>query len=148
MTAAFGLARCHAAVGDRAAAVSAYGRVPPSSATWEDAQVASARTLVSGDRPVPDDLAAAAATVERLKLDANERATLSAEILERALVGVRSGTLAPAPQRVGVRSRPRRTGLQAALEDNYRELARLARDPADKVAWVDRANAIRPRTLV
>jgi serine/threonine-protein kinase PknG len=148
VTAAFGLARCHAAVGDRAAAVSAYGRVPQSSATWEDAQVAAARALVSGDRPLPGELVDAAATVERLKLDATERATLSAEILERALEGVRSGTLAPAPDATVFGHRLDEAGLQAALEDNYRELARLARDPADKVAWVDRANAIRPRTIV
>lgn len=148
VTAAFGLARCHAAVGDRVAAVSAYGRVPPSSATWEDAQVAAARARVSADPPVSGELVEAAATVERLKLDATERATLSAEILERALDGVRSGALAPAPDATVFGHRLDEAGLQAALEDNYRELARLARDSADKVAWVDRANAIRPRTIV
>jgi serine/threonine-protein kinase PknG len=38
--------------------------------------------------------------------------------------------------------------LRFGLEQAYRAMARLARDPDSRVALVDRANAVRPRTLV
>lgn len=144
VTAAFGLARCRAAAGDRSGAVEAYGRIPASSATYQDAQVASARTLLAGDAPTIDDLAEAAATVERLQLDAAERASLSAEILERALasggVGAANATLLGHPLDT--------VSLRRGLEATYREQARLATDTSQKVRLIDKANAIRPRSLV
>jgi serine/threonine-protein kinase PknG len=38
-------------------------------------------------------------------------------------------------------------GLREKLESTYRELARLAQEPADRHTLVLRANAVRPRTL-
>jgi serine/threonine-protein kinase PknG len=38
--------------------------------------------------------------------------------------------------------------LRLALEDTYRERARLVSDISTRVALVDRANAIRPKTLL
>jgi serine/threonine-protein kinase PknG len=38
--------------------------------------------------------------------------------------------------------------LRLGLERAYRALAKLARDDATRVRWVDQANRIRPRTWV
>jgi serine/threonine-protein kinase PknG len=39
-------------------------------------------------------------------------------------------------------------GLRLGLERWYRQSARLADTPEERIALVDRANAVRPRTLV
>ncbi len=148
VSAAFGLARCRSAQGDRAGALAAYERVPTSSATYFDAQVASARMLIDHRHGAPAvaDLASAAKTVERLQLDAAERTRLSAEILENALavnavtpVDAGTVTLFGAPLDDDK--------LRRRLEAVYREQARLAETTAERIALVDRANAVRPRTL-
>jgi serine/threonine-protein kinase PknG len=38
--------------------------------------------------------------------------------------------------------------LRAGLERAYRTLAHLANDPAERIALVDKANTVRPRTLL
>ena len=148
VSAAFGLARCRGHIGDRDGAVAAYRAVPTSSAMYADAQVASARTLAVHDSPEADDLHAAAATVSRLQLDAQQRSTLAAEILERALAAQQAGTLSAAPG-VELFGNPLdERGIRLGLESTYRELARLASDPREKFELVDKANAVRPRSLV
>lgn len=143
---AFGLARCAGAAGDRRGAVAAFQRVPPSSATYTDAQVAAARALVAS-APQPEELEAAAQTVERLQLDAQRGATLASEILERALAAQRDGTLRSSGATLFGHPM-NENGLRRGLEATYRELARLATDSSEKVRLVDQANAVRPRTLV
>lgn len=152
VSAAFGLARCRVAAGDRSGAVEAFGSVPVSSAGYFDAQLATARTLTTelpgGDRPDPGDLATAAATVERLQLDSVERARISVDILEDALVGVQSGSLKEAPQSTLFGEPLTETGLRRGLERTYRELARVAPGAAERNALVDKANAVRPLSLL
>ena len=143
VSAAFGLARCRAAVGDRGGAVDAFRRVPASSATYQDAQMASARALIDGPDVDVEQLAEAAGVVERLQLDAAERAAVSTEILERALA---TGSGARAVRLFGHALDD--VGLRRGLEQLYREQARLAPDAETKVRLIDQANAIRPRSLV
>jgi serine/threonine-protein kinase PknG len=149
VSAAFGLARCHAAMGDSKAVVEALGRVPPSSAAHYDAQVAIARALVAGGPsklPTVDELQMASATIERLQLDAAERAALSADVYERALAGVRDGSIAADSSTMLGRELNERS-LQLGLEHTYRTQARLAPSPAERIRLVDLANAVRPRSL-
>ena len=151
VSAAFGLARSRAAMGDRPGAVEAYRNIPSSSATYQDAQVATARTLAavgSDTMPAPAELAAAAAAVERLQIDAAERAQLTAEILERALAASQAGQLPPTADMTLFERPVDERELRLALEDTYRERARLVSDISTRVALVDRANAIRPKTLL
>jgi serine/threonine-protein kinase PknG len=151
VSAAFGLARCRSAAGDRKGAVRAYGQVPSSSATYQDAQVATARTLAAvGSKiaPAAEELAGAAAAVERLQIDAAERTALTAEILERALSAMNAGQLASA-EHITLFDRPlNERQLRLALEETYRLQARLADSSANRVALVDKANSIRPRSFV
>ena len=153
VSAAFGLARCLAAGGDRAGGAAALDRVPRSSAAYGAAQSEVARLLAAVDHdtaPTPAELARAAATVERLQIDAAERAALTTDILERALAlaDTDPDALSRGSQNVTLFGRPLdRRELKRGLEAAYRERARLASDPDLRIELVDRANSIRPRTL-
>jgi serine/threonine-protein kinase PknG len=156
VSAAFGLARCRLAAGDRAGAVAALDEVPDSSSQHLAAQVAAVRASL--DRATgtlaEDDLVAASGRLERLKLDQQRRATLAIELFRTALdwLGVANGqaprpAATPATGKVlgqALREREIRFGLERA----YRSLAILEPDPLARYALVDQANAVRPRTVV
>jgi serine/threonine-protein kinase PknG len=150
VSAAFGLARCQYQAGNPQAVVEAFNRVPPSSAAHYDAQVASARALVAGGpsgKPSVAELQAASATIERLQLDAAERAALSADVYERALAGVLDGSIAiDSSTMLGQQLNER--DLRIGLEQTYRAQARLAATDAARIALIDKANHVRPRSLV
>lgn len=151
VSAPFGLARCRAAQGDRAGAVAAYRQVPPSSAAFAGAQVESARTLAgarSNDAPTSSELEAAARTIDQLQIDASERSRLAAEVLERALAAMGAGTLAPDASKKLFGGGLTQGDLRLRLESVYRDQARMAPTDAERVALVDRANLVRPRSLV
>lgn len=148
-TAAFGLARCRLATGDRAGALAAYDLVPPSSSSHDDAQIAKIDLLAAPrTKRVADveDLRAAAATLEPLSLDPERRARLSIKILLAALAVVqRVGTWPGSDDAllgVGLDERDLRTGI----ERSYRTIAHLTEDIDQRIHLVDLANDIRPRT--
>jgi len=148
-TAAAGLARCRLAAGDRDGAVEAYNRVPGTSAAYRSSQVGAVRALVRSHPAAAADvaaLAAAAALIDRLEIEAAQLAALRAELLERALSTLTAGTPVPAavlgtPGSGAARERD----VRFALEGAYREMARAAQGP-EKIRLVDLANAARPRT--
>jgi serine/threonine-protein kinase PknG len=160
VSAAFGLARCRLAAGDRAGAVAVLDEVPDSSSQHQAAQVAAVRAGL--DRATGTlaeiDLVSASTRLERLKLDAHRRATLAIELFRTALdwLGVPDGATArrPVPAQAGtfhgkvlgqaLREREIRFGLERA----YRSLATLEPDPLARYALVDQANDVRPRTVV
>ncbi len=149
VSAAFGLARCNWQLSNHDGVVAALNRVPTSSAAHYDAQVAATRALVSGGpsgEPALEDLESAAATIERLQLDAAERAALSADIFERALTAVQGGRIKAG---VGVMLGRELTekSLREGLEHTYRIQARLANSDDERIRLVDKANAVRPRSL-
>jgi serine/threonine-protein kinase PknG len=147
-TAAFGLARCRLAAGDRTGAIEAFNRVPDASIASVDAQVAKAETLLDtgADVPALGDVVAAGAVVAHLPQRSEARARLTAEVFRAALDVVRvNGTAGTPPTVLG---RPlTEEDVRLGLEDAYRTLARLAPNGADRIALVDRANHVRPRTL-
>jgi serine/threonine-protein kinase PknG len=148
VSAAFGMARCNWQLRDHNGMVAAFNRVPTSSAAHYDAQVAAARALVHGgpgDDPDLDDLTAASDTIERLQLDAAERAGLSADIFERALAGLQGGRISPNGQQMLGRDLNEKS-LREGLEKTYRTLARLAGTREERIRLVDKANAVRPRS--
>ncbi len=150
VSAAFGLARCRVAEGDRRGAVQAYRSVPASSATYTDAQVASARVLtqfVENAPPKPEDLASASNTIEIARIDAAERNRLALEVLERSLVGVRNGAIPEDPD-VSVFGNPlTESGLRHSLEAAYRDMAKLVATEHERIEFVDKANHIRMPSL-
>jgi serine/threonine-protein kinase PknG len=150
LSAAFGLARIALTRGDRAAAATVLDQVPDSSSYHVVAQVAAVRASLdaAANRVGLDDLLAASGRLERLGLDVERQARLTVEMLEAALAWLTSdGSAArPAGARVLGHAFSER-GLRLGLERAYRTLAQLSPDVDSRIALVDRANAVRPRTL-
>jgi serine/threonine-protein kinase PknG len=151
VSAAFGLARVLVAGGDREAAVGVLHSVPDTSVHHVAAQVAAVRAQLDAarDRGGAEALAevvAAGARLSGLELDVARRAGLTVELLGVALESLPGGGAVPAGTLVGCELSE--SGLRSGLERCYRQLARLADTPEERIALVDRANAVRPRTLV
>ncbi|GAA4692570.1 serine/threonine-protein kinase [Phytohabitans rumicis] len=147
ISAAFGLARIRLAAGDRDGTLAVLDQVPDSSSHHITAQVAAVRASLVADQ---HSLLAAAGRLERLVLDVERQALLTVEMLKAALDWI-TGTHLPAhrlPDGVQVLGHPlTERGLRFGLERAYRTMAQFARDPDHKIALVDQANAVRPRTL-
>ncbi len=143
VSAAFGLARLLLEGGDRAGAVVVLDSVPATSIHYVEAQMAaiSARAGVAAR----DDLLDAGRRLEALELDAERRQHLATEVLEAALGWVgQNGPCAGTVLGAELSERSLRFGLEGC----YRALARLARDPDERISLVDRANSLRPFTLL
>lgn len=146
-TAAFGLARCLAAAGKRAEAVAALGRIAQTSSLYADAQKAIAATLIDArpSRPGLAELEQASSTIDALMLEGVERFRSMRDVLSVALDLVRGGHLPPAETRL-LGHRVDEAELRRGLEHAYRNLARLTDDAGQRIALVDLANQVRPRT--
>ncbi|RSM75306.1 serine/threonine protein kinase [Amycolatopsis sp. WAC 01375] len=153
VSAAFGLARVYLAQGARASAIEVLEAVPASSSHYVAAQVAAIKikTRINGGGKDPvmvseRDLVDASTRLERLQLDAERRTRLSAEVLEAAHGWLNSQNQ-PTPGAKVLGCALDERDLRFGLERCYRTLARLAGTVDQRVELVDKANAIRPRTL-
>ncbi len=144
--AAFGLARCRLAAGDRAGAVVALGRVPDGVALASEARLAAVRALTEGS-PSGADLHQAAELLAGLgRKDIPGHETEAALALEAARQ-VETGALKPdGGTLLGVKLAGK--DLRRRAEAALRACARLSEAAAQRVAYVDEANRVRPRTLV
>lgn len=153
VSAAFGLARVYLAQGARGGAIEVLDAVPDTSSHHLAAQVAAIKIKSRADeaaRVTEQDLQDASRKLERLALDAERRTILSAEVLEAAHAWVCAGRPAGAPDsatRTVLGCHLTERDLRFGLERCYRALARLASTPEKRHELVDKANAIRPRTL-
>jgi serine/threonine-protein kinase PknG len=152
--AVFGLARCRSGIGDVAGAIAAYERVPSTSSTYVDAQVARTRLMLDPEARdlTVDDVVAAGRVVDDLTLPKEIQARLTADVLAAALELVQhtNGT-APDPDAVApmVLGCPlTEVGVRLGLELTYRRLALQSPAGAERIALVDRANELRPRTML
>jgi len=149
VSAAFGLARVRLAAGDRASAVDVLTGVPDASTHHLAAQVAAVRARLSaGDTATTSmsDLADASTRLEQLQLDPATLHTLTIEVLQAGLTLVQAGVPSGSQRVLGCELTSR--GLRLGLDRSYRALARLSHLPKERYALVDRANKVRPRTLV
>jgi serine/threonine-protein kinase PknG len=146
-TAAFGLARCLAAAGKRADAVAALARIAQTSSLYADAQKAIAATLIDArpSRPGVAELEKASSTLDALMLDGAERFRSMRDVLSVALELLRGGHLPPADVKL-LGHRLDEPELRRGLEHAYRNLARLTDDRGQRIALVDLANQVRPKT--
>jgi serine/threonine-protein kinase PknG len=156
-SAAFGLARCRLARGDRDGAVEAYGRVPDGAASWHDAQLAAVRALIDASHapPTQADLARASDLLARMPRDDIPRyeaeAALALEAARQlesapAARGKASGLNGAQGKLLDTRLQP--AALRRRAEAAFRACARLSENREDRIVYVDRANAARPRTLI
>ncbi|MFD9738567.1 tetratricopeptide repeat protein [Umezawaea sp. NPDC059074] len=155
VSAAFGLARVLLKAGTRDRAVAVLHTVPETSSHHVAAQVSAIRAQTdkahhgAGGEPAITSISGAADRLAALELDVARRARLSVEVLQAAFDWLASGGGTSANghgELLGCELTDR--GLRLGLERHYRTLARLADSPEERFALVDRANAVRPRTLV
>src|SRR5689334_9824035 len=145
ISAAFGLARACLAAGDRPGAIAALAAVPEASSYHAAAQIAAVRILVSPG-VTGDDLHQADGRLSRLSLDEARRQQLTVEILRAALGWASSDRPAATGNGTILGCEPNERSLRFGLERGYRALARLTSDRARRIALVDMANAVRPKT--
>ncbi len=147
--ASFGLARCRAALGDRDGAVDALDAVPETSNAHLDASMTSVDLLVSpaSDEVDRADVLRAAAIVERAGVGDDARDRLRATVFEAAFRLVRTDPDSVAATTV-FDVPCTEPDLRLALESTYRSLAQHAPTRRERIALVDRANSIRPRSIL
>ena len=144
--AAFGLARCRLAAGDRAGAVAALARVPDSAALAGEARMAAVLALSEGD-PSEAELRQAGELLAGMQRDDVVRHEADAAVAMQAARRLESGSwTAGGAALLGVAASPR--NLRARAEAALRACARLTEDRAARIGFVDRANAVRARSLV
>ena len=150
VTASFGLARCCLALGDRRGALTAYDRVPPTSSFAQLAKIATILTLLdeSGNRGGEAELVKAAEALFDLQLDGFKLHDLQAKILLQTIGRLESKALRPNPKVLILNEPLELDRLRFAAEKELRLCARYAATPDLKIQFVDRANALRPHTLV
>ena len=147
--ATFGLARCRLAAGERAGALAAYDRVPDSSSAYVEAQTARIRCLAETNgagAATADDLLVAGSILEALPVRGEQRVRLAADVLESALALVKRGGAFDDGRASLLGYRFAERDLRFGVERSYRELARWAPSSAERIALVDHANEVRPRT--
>ena len=147
-SACFGLARCLAAGGDRKGSIEALERIPRTSSLHTRSRIEAARALLGRSRTAPsaDELTSASAAIEAISLDGIARHRIVLMVLGSALDLVTSGALRPNPAIKILNRSLEENDIRAGMEQSYRAMARLV-DEEDRILLVDRANAIRPRTL-
>ncbi len=147
----FGLARVRVAMGDREGAVGALARVPAASSAHVAARLAAVRALASttwphAAPPTAEQLERASSILTELRLAPRHHAQLAGELFEAGLAALAAGT--PTSGRRVLGHPLIESALRAGLESAYRDIARTATTPRERNDMVDRANRVRPRTLL
>ena len=150
VSAAFGLARQRVHAGDRAGAVTALDEVPTDSAHFTPAAATAIEILLEGRTPENLDeqtLLDAGNRAAALNLEsATKRAAIRLRVLGAALDWLREGHKTTAVRLLGAAfDEP---SIRIGMERSYRELAHQTTDTWERIALVERANEIRPRTRV
>lgn len=148
VSAAFGLARQRARVADRDGAITALDQVPASSAHFTAARAMAIEVIL--DQRAPEMLDESALLEARSRTAAltlespARRAALRLRVLGAALDWLQAGQRSD--ERRFLDSGFDEAGIRAGMERAYRDLARDATDVWERIALVERANAVRPRT--
>jgi serine/threonine-protein kinase PknG len=150
VSAAFGLARQRVHAGDRAGAIAALDQVPTDSAHFTPAAATAIEILLDGRTPENLDEATlldAGKRTAALNLESTaKRATIRLRVLGAALSWLRDGNQATAARLLGGDfDEPE---IRIGMERSYRELAHETTDMWERIALVENANEIRPRTRV
>ena len=142
VSAAFGLARQHARVGDRAGAITALDQVPSASAHFTAARATAIEILLEGRTPenldeqtlVDAGKRAAALTLE----SAAKRATIQLRMLDAALGWLQAGNEPKATRLLGADfDEP---DIRTGMEHCYRDLAHETPGMWERIELVEKAN--------
>jgi serine/threonine-protein kinase PknG len=150
VSAAFGLARQRVRAGDRAGAIRALDEVPSDSAHFTPAAATAVEILLDGRTPETLDeqtLLDAGKRASALNLEsATKRATIRLRVLGAALGWLQAGNKTAAQRLLGEDfDEP---DIRTGMEHCYRELAHETTGMWERIALVEKANEIRPRTRV
>ena len=150
VSAAFGLARQRVHAGDRAGAITALDQVPTDSAHFTPAAATAIEILLDGRTPENLDeqtLLDAGKRAAALHLESTtRRATIRLRVLGAALGWLRAGHKTAAARLLGAAFDE--TSIRTGMERSYRELAHETTGMWERIALVENANEIRPRTRV
>ncbi|MFD3685286.1 tetratricopeptide repeat protein [Nocardiopsis sp. NPDC058631] len=148
VSAAFGLARIRLAQGDRDAAIAVLDRVPEMSSLHIHAQTSLIAVLAAPHqgRGVAD-FVQAGRRLERVGLDRESADRLAVRVLEAALEWLRGGGGAPGGERL-LDGPFTEEGVRTNLERRYRVLAQRATASPERYELIDKANSLRPVTLL
>ncbi|WP_304453151.1 serine/threonine-protein kinase [Nocardiopsis sp. YSL2] len=148
VSAAFGLARIRLAQGDRSAAIAVLDTVPELSSLYVQAQTALIAVLATPQR-VTDagDFVQAGRRLERIGLDGESADRLATRVLEAALAWLGTGGRAPEGLSL-LGDRFTGHGVRTNLDRRYRVLASRATRASERYELVDKANSLRPVTLL
>ncbi|MFE5288706.1 tetratricopeptide repeat protein [Nocardia sp. NPDC056611] len=156
-SAAFGAARSRRAAGDNPGAVAVLDQVDAASAVHTEAGVTAVETLLAVNDPaeLTEQLVRDAGTrIGKLTLDSKRRAAQARlRVLDAALRWLRHDG-PDKPGRVPTDHSPLlgvafdQQGVRTGLERCYRDLAHETDDMWERIALVEQANAVRPRTLL
>ena len=139
--AAFGIARIRARRGDLPGAMAALELVPQTSRGYQDSQRLKAEHLIALGHD-PAQLSEALKVLAHARLDVKTQSTYEAAIFAKALTLAGNGAVKLGQTSVTASS------LRDRLEATYRRLASLTADPDERAELIDRANAIRPWSLL
>jgi serine/threonine-protein kinase PknG len=150
VSAVFGLARQRVRADDRAGAIRVLDQVPTDSAYFTAAGATAIEILLDGREPESLDeqtLLDAGRRAAALNVESTtKRAMIRLWVLGAALGWLRAGNQTSAPRLLGAAfDEP---GIRTGMERAYRELAHEATDMWERIALVEKANTIRPRTRV
>jgi serine/threonine-protein kinase PknG len=149
-SAAFGLARQRARVGDRAGAITTLDQITAASAHFTAAATTAIDVLLDECTPADLDevtLLDAGRRASALTLEsATRRATIRLKVFSAALSWLHAGNTPTSARLLGTEFSE--ASIRVGMELCYRALAREATDMWDRIALVEEANAIRPRTRV
>ena len=147
-SAAFGLARQRARAGDRAGAIATLDEITAASAHFTAAGTAAIEILLDGrgqDNLDEATLLDAGKRASALTLEsATKRATIRLKVLGAALDWLEAGGSPKATRLHGVDFDAQ--GIRTGMEQCYRALAHETTDVWERIALVEKANEIRPRT--
>jgi serine/threonine-protein kinase PknG len=148
VSAAFGLARQRARAGDRAGAIAALDRVPTASAHSAPAGATAIEIMLDGRDPESLDertLVDAGTRAAALPLESEaKRAAIRLPVFAAALGWLQAGNTPQTPRLLGADFDE--TGVREGMERCYRALAHETIDMWERIALVEKANAVRPRT--
>ncbi|MEU6583375.1 tetratricopeptide repeat protein [Nocardia sp. NPDC046763] len=150
-SAAFGAARLRRAADDRAGAVTVLDQVDAASAVHTEAGVTAVETLLAVAEPaeLTEQLVRdAGKRIDSLTLDSKRRAAQARlRVLDAALRWLRLGRV-PTDHSPLLGVALDQQGVRTGLERCYRDLAHETEDMWERIALVEQANAVRPRTLL
>lgn len=148
VSAAFGLARVRIAQDRRAEAIDVLDTVPELSSLHVHAQAARIVVLAAQHRATDADaFVRAGHRLEQLGLASEATDRLAVRVLEAALLWLDTGGRAPDSQDL-LGGSFTKEAVRSNLEERYRSLANRADSSADRYHLIDKANSLRPVTLL